>query len=172
MVGLGLVLAQPAHRVLVVTGDGEMLMGLGALATIGVQRPQNLAIAVFDNGRYGETGVQTRHTDAAVSLPAVARVCGIEQAFDIANEPALREFSRLMYARDRPSSRTSRSPQPTRRACCRHGTVPYSVNGGLHDAVRSRQPVFAGNLAFSQSYLMAKALRGDHQQAGLDGRGT
>jgi thiamine pyrophosphate-dependent acetolactate synthase large subunit-like protein len=51
MVGLGLALAQPDHRVLVVTGDGEMLMGLGALATIGVQRPQNLAIAVFDNGR-------------------------------------------------------------------------------------------------------------------------
>jgi len=50
MVGLGLALAQPDRRILVVTGDGEMLMGLGALATIGVQRPPNLAIAVFDNG--------------------------------------------------------------------------------------------------------------------------
>ena len=56
MVGLGLALARPERRVLVVTGDGEMLMGLGALATIAVQRPDNLAIVVLDNERYGETG--------------------------------------------------------------------------------------------------------------------
>ena len=49
----------PDRRVLVVTGDGEILFGLGALATIGVQRPQKLSIAVFDNGRYGETGMQS-----------------------------------------------------------------------------------------------------------------
>jgi thiamine pyrophosphate-dependent acetolactate synthase large subunit-like protein len=98
MVGLGLALARPDHPVVVVTGDGEMLMGLGALATIGVQRPQNLAIVVFDNGRYGETGMQTSHTDAAVSLPAVARACGIEQVFDIADERALREFATLMHS--------------------------------------------------------------------------
>ncbi|TMJ71922.1 MAG: hypothetical protein E6G73_13975 [Alphaproteobacteria bacterium] len=67
MVGLGLAVAQPARRVLVVTGDGEMLMGLGALATIGVQRPPNLAIAVFDNGHYAETGMQASHTDYGVS---------------------------------------------------------------------------------------------------------
>ena len=59
MVGLGLALARPERRVLVVTGDGEMLMGLGALATIGVQRPPNLAIVVFDNARYAETGMQS-----------------------------------------------------------------------------------------------------------------
>jgi len=58
MVGLGLALAQPSRRVLVITGDGEMLMGLGSLATIGVQQPRNLAIAVIDNERYGETGMQ------------------------------------------------------------------------------------------------------------------
>src|SRR5207249_10301493 len=58
MVGLGLAIAQPARRVLVVTGDGEMLMGFGALATIGVQRPPNLAIAVLDNRHYAETGRQ------------------------------------------------------------------------------------------------------------------
>ena len=51
MIGLGLAIARPERRVLVVTGDGEMLMGLGALATIGVQRPPNLAIVVFDNGQ-------------------------------------------------------------------------------------------------------------------------
>ena len=76
MVGLGLALAQPARRVLVVTGDGEMLMGLGALATIAAVRPANLAIAVMDNGRYGETGAQTSHTGLGTDLAAVAAGCG------------------------------------------------------------------------------------------------
>jgi len=67
MVGLGLALARPERRVVVVTGDGEMLMGLGALATIGVQRPANLALVVIDNGRYGETGMQRTHTAAGVA---------------------------------------------------------------------------------------------------------
>src|SRR5436305_9573039 len=93
MVGLGLAIGRPDRRVLVVTGDGEMLMGLGSLATIGVQRTPNLAIAVFDNGRYGETGMQASHTESAVSLTGVARACGIEQVFDIADEAALREFA-------------------------------------------------------------------------------
>src|SRR3546814_4134998 len=49
LVGLGLALAQPTKRVLVVTGDGDMLMGLGALATVADQAPRNLAIVVVDN---------------------------------------------------------------------------------------------------------------------------
>ena len=89
MMGLGLALAQPKRRVLVVTGDGEMLMGLGALATIGVQRPPNLALAVFDNARYAETGMQASHTDHGVSLCGVARSCGIEGVFDITDNAAL-----------------------------------------------------------------------------------
>jgi len=80
MVGLGLAIARPKRRVLVVTGDGEMLMGLGSLATIGVQRPPNLAIAVFDNGHYGETGMQTSHTAASVELLGVAQACGFKEA--------------------------------------------------------------------------------------------
>ncbi len=92
-VGLGLALARPERRVLVVTGDGEMLMGLGALATIGWQRPPNLAIAVFDNGCYGETGMQASHTATTVSLVAVAAGCGIMETFDIAHERGLREFA-------------------------------------------------------------------------------
>src|SRR5919112_502477 len=56
MIGLGLALAQPGKRVAVITGDGEMLMGMGSLATIGVQKPTNMAVIVFDNGMYGETG--------------------------------------------------------------------------------------------------------------------
>jgi len=101
MVGLGLAVAQPHRRVLVVTGDGEMLMGLGALATIGVQRPPNLAIAVFDNGRYAETGMQASHTDGGVSLCGVARACGIEAVYDIGDEAALSEFAARLHNFDR-----------------------------------------------------------------------
>ena len=98
MVGLGLTIAQPGRRVLVVTGDGEILMGLGALATIGVQRPPNLAIAVFDNGHYAETGMQRSHTDHGVSLCGVARSCGIESVYDITDPGALDDFTRLVRA--------------------------------------------------------------------------
>lgn len=100
MTGLGLALARPERPVLVVTGDGEMLMGLGALATIGVERPANLAIAVFDNGHYGETGMQRSHTVEAVSLAGVARACGISQVFDIAEEAALADFAQRAARRE------------------------------------------------------------------------
>jgi len=75
MIGLGLALAQPARRVLVLTGDGEALMGLGSLATIGIKQPGNLVIIVLDNQHYGETGMQPSHTRAGVDLVAVARAC-------------------------------------------------------------------------------------------------
>src|SRR5690606_14533921 len=78
-VGLGLALAQPERRVLVVTGDGELLMGLGALATAAVMRPRNLAIAVMDNERYGETGMQATHTAAGVDLAGMAAKAGFAQ---------------------------------------------------------------------------------------------
>ncbi len=93
LVGLGLAIAQPQRRILVVTGDGEMLMGLGGLATIGVQRPPNLSLAVFDNGHYGETGMQPSHTEAGVELVGVARACGIKETFDVSDELGLREFA-------------------------------------------------------------------------------
>ncbi len=75
-VGLGLALAQPQRRVLVITGDGEMLMGLGALATVGAKKPDNLAIAVIDNEHYGETGMQRTHTSAGVDLAGIALTAG------------------------------------------------------------------------------------------------
>jgi thiamine pyrophosphate-dependent acetolactate synthase large subunit-like protein len=78
--GLGLALAQPRRRVLVITGDGEMLMGLGSLATIGAQQPKNLAIAVIDNERYGETGMQATHTASGVDLAKAALACGFRVA--------------------------------------------------------------------------------------------
>ncbi|HEV2431793.1 MAG TPA: thiamine pyrophosphate-dependent enzyme [Burkholderiales bacterium] len=78
MTGLGLALAQPKRRVLVITGDGEALMGLGALATIGVQKPENLTVVVIDNERYGETGMQDTHTAHGIDLAGVARACGFK----------------------------------------------------------------------------------------------
>ncbi|MCW5737078.1 MAG: aldehyde dehydrogenase [Enhydrobacter sp.] len=76
MMGLGLALAQPKRKVLVITGDGEMLMSIGALATIAVQKPANLTIAVLDNERFGETGMQMTHTAAGVDLAGMAAAAG------------------------------------------------------------------------------------------------
>ncbi|MEN3293987.1 MAG: hypothetical protein V7642_3240 [Burkholderiales bacterium] len=83
VMGLGLALAQPERSVLVVTGDGEQLMGLGALATIGAQKPANLTIVVLDNGHFAETGMQRSHTSLGTSLSAVARGCGISNVTEI-----------------------------------------------------------------------------------------
>ena len=93
MIGLGLALAQPDKRVAVITGDGEMLMGMGALATIGIQRPGNLAIVVFDNGVYGETGMQPSHTQSGVDLLAVAAACDIGPCRDVRDEAAVRDLA-------------------------------------------------------------------------------
>jgi thiamine pyrophosphate-dependent acetolactate synthase large subunit-like protein len=72
LVGLGIALAQPSKRLLVITGDGEQLMALGGLATIAVARPKNLDIIVLDNESFGETGMQASHTASGVDLAAVA----------------------------------------------------------------------------------------------------
>lgn len=71
-VGFGLAMTQREKPVLVLTGDGEMLMGLGALASIGQKLPPNLTIAVLDNGHYGETGMQTSHTGRDIELARFA----------------------------------------------------------------------------------------------------
>ena len=92
MIGLGIALAQPKRRVLVITGDGEMLMGLGSLATIAVQQPKNLAIVVLDNERYGETGQQLTHTGMGTDLAAVARATGIERSSLVRTGEQLRTF--------------------------------------------------------------------------------
>jgi thiamine pyrophosphate-dependent acetolactate synthase large subunit-like protein len=80
MIGLGLALAQPKLPVVVITGDGEMLMGMGSLATVGLQKAANLSIVVLDNESYGETGGQMSHTASATDLVGVARACGIADA--------------------------------------------------------------------------------------------
>jgi len=76
VLGLGLALAQPERRVLVITGDGEFLLGLGSLATIAVAAPANLAVLVIDNEHYGETGMQESHTASGVDLVGMASAAG------------------------------------------------------------------------------------------------
>jgi thiamine pyrophosphate-dependent acetolactate synthase large subunit-like protein len=83
MVGFGLAIAQSQRKVLVLTGDGEMLMGLGSLATIATQRPPNLRIVVLDNERFGETGQQQTHTAMGVDLSAVAQGCGVQRVHTV-----------------------------------------------------------------------------------------
>jgi thiamine pyrophosphate-dependent acetolactate synthase large subunit-like protein len=100
--GLGLALAQPGRRVLVITGDGEMLMGLGSLATIGAQRPRNLAIAVIDNERYGETGMQATHTASGVDLAKAALACGFAAARVVRAAGALGAARRMLLSQPGP----------------------------------------------------------------------
>jgi thiamine pyrophosphate-dependent acetolactate synthase large subunit-like protein len=84
MMGLGIALARPDKRVLVVTGDGELLMNVGALATVAVVDPANLAILCVDNGHYGETGWQKSHTSLGVDLEKIAIGCGIKHTCTVA----------------------------------------------------------------------------------------
>ena len=88
MIGLGLALVQPKRRVVVITGDGEMLMGIGSLATIGVQQPSNLTVVVIDNERYGETGMQRTHTADGVDLTSVAAACKFKHAITATKDVA------------------------------------------------------------------------------------
>ena len=75
--GLGLALAQPNKRVLVVPGDGELLMNVGTLATIAIVNPPNLGIICVDNEHYGETGFQRSHTGLGTDLAIMAQGGGI-----------------------------------------------------------------------------------------------
>jgi thiamine pyrophosphate-dependent acetolactate synthase large subunit-like protein len=97
MIGLGLALARPRERVAVITGDGEMLMGLGALATIGVKQPPNLSIVVLDNRRYGETGMQASATQSGIDLAGIAKACRFADTSHVAAEQDLDAVRRLLH---------------------------------------------------------------------------
>lgn len=96
MMGLGLALARPDRRVLVVTGDGELLMNVGALATIAVMNPPNLAILCVDNGHYGETGWQKSHTSLGVDLEKMATGAGIAHTATVATDADIAAGARLL----------------------------------------------------------------------------
>lgn len=97
MIGLGLALARRDRRVAVLTGDGDVLMGIGSLATIGVKQPKNLAIVVLDNAHYGETGMQPSHTKSGVDLPAMALACRFAQARAVSRIEEAAEVRTLLH---------------------------------------------------------------------------
>jgi thiamine pyrophosphate-dependent acetolactate synthase large subunit-like protein len=96
MIGLGVALAQPRLPVVVITGDGEMLMGMGSLATVGLQQPKNLTIIVLDNEVYGETGGQASHTGSNTDLVGVAKACGISDSRAVATLAEIKAFAASM----------------------------------------------------------------------------
>ena len=100
MIGLGLALSQPERRVLVATGDGELLMNLGSLATIGVVNAPNLSIVCVDNGHYGETGYQRSHTGFGVDLETIASGAGVAVTRTVQSEEEIPEASRLIRDRN------------------------------------------------------------------------
>jgi thiamine pyrophosphate-dependent acetolactate synthase large subunit-like protein len=115
MMGLGLALAQPRRRVLVITGDGELLMGLGSLATIGVEKPRNLAVIVIDNEHYGETGMQPTHTRHGVDIPAMARAAGFRSAGTVYTAQQLKTWIPRFYRQPGPvfcSIKVTTAPAP------------------------------------------------------------
>lgn len=96
MIGLGLALARPDKRVLVTTGDGDLLMSLGSLATIAVLNPPNLSILCVDNGHYGETGYQVSHTSLGVDLEAIAQGSGIKLTRTVESDADIPEGARIL----------------------------------------------------------------------------
>jgi len=97
--GLGLALAQRDKSVVVITGDGEQLMGIGSLGTIGVKQPKNLSIVMLDNGHFGETGMQRSHSSLGADLVAVARGFGIADAFSVDSTDACEDLAERINAR-------------------------------------------------------------------------
>lgn len=100
MIGFGLAMAQPDRPVLVLTGDGEMLMGLGSLVTIGIRKPRNLTIVVLDNEHYGETGMQPSHTSSEMKLDEIARASGFGRTEEIRDMEAVGELQARIHESD------------------------------------------------------------------------
>ena len=98
MIGLGLAKSRPDDKVLVITGDGEAMMGLGALATIAVQAPKNLTIAVLDNGQFGETGAQISHAGHGVALERVAESVGFDWSSRVMDLAGVEDLRKRVHA--------------------------------------------------------------------------
>ncbi len=116
MVGLGLALAQPQRRVLVITGDGEQLMGLGGIATIAVQRPSNLSLVVIDNESYGETGMQDTHTKHGVDLAGIAAAAGFAHSATVYSDNEFESLVPTLYQQAGPifaAIKVTTAPMPT-----------------------------------------------------------
>lgn len=94
--GLGVALASPAQEVIVVTGDGELLMNGTSLATVALQRPGNLKIIVLDNGQYGLTGEQTTATHTVADIEVIANGCGLHRTLTVRSEEGIEEARQLL----------------------------------------------------------------------------
>jgi thiamine pyrophosphate-dependent acetolactate synthase large subunit-like protein len=99
---LGLALAQPGRRVVAITGDGEMMMGLGPLAVVGDQAPKNLAVVVLDNEKFGETGRQRGLTAGRTDITAVAKGCGFRATMTVTEQGAAAELAQLLFKKPGP----------------------------------------------------------------------
>lgn len=102
MMALGLAIAQPHKPILVITGDGEQLMGLGSLATIGAQQPKNLTLVILDNGHYAETGMQMSHTSLGTDLVGIARACSLEWAITVKDLSGVQLIAQHVNAKNGP----------------------------------------------------------------------
>ena len=102
MIGLGLALARPDRRVVAIPGDGDLLMGMGSLATIGVKQPKNLVIVVLDNAHYGETGMQPSHTHAGIDFVAMALACRFKHARAVSRIDEAAEVRNLLHTGEGP----------------------------------------------------------------------
>ena len=102
-IGLGLAVAQPSRRVLVITGDGELMMGVGSLPTIAAAAPDNLAILVLDNQAFGETGRQTGLTAGPTDIAQMAEGAGLASAMTLTREDDLLALEALLYDRPGPT---------------------------------------------------------------------
>ena len=125
MVGLGLALAQPRRRVVVITGDGELLMGLGSLATIGVDCTPNLSIVVLDNEHYGETGMQASHTARGIDLAGIAAAARFPSTTTIYTSAELDAWVPTVYGAPGPVLGVVkvRATQPALQVPIREGTL-------------------------------------------------
>jgi thiamine pyrophosphate-dependent acetolactate synthase large subunit-like protein len=98
MVGLGLALARPDRRVAVITGDGDVLMGLGSLATIGVKQPGNLSIVCIDNRHYSATGMQPSATAAGIDLAGTAESCKFKRVERVSSVDSVAAMRGLLHS--------------------------------------------------------------------------
>ncbi|MGY1922986.1 aldehyde dehydrogenase [Pseudomonas tolaasii] len=116
MAGMGIALAQPEKRVFVFVGDGEMMMGLGSLATVACHGPKNLSIVVIDNEHYAETGMQAAHAGRGVSITAVATAVGFTASQLVRTQAQLEDYIDTLYNHDGPALigvKVTTDPEPT-----------------------------------------------------------
>ena len=88
--GLGLALVQPTRRIVVIDGDGAALMRLGAMCTLGYERPANLVHVLLDNGMHESTGGQAT-VSRSIDFCSIARASGYPRSVSISTQEQMKE---------------------------------------------------------------------------------